>query len=260
MSPSDLTRAQTISGFIEKMDAESARTQKLCTDQPDQAQVRTALLRAEKQIHQEADGWDAPPKVFFLQQNTKSGRIRYTEFEKFSAMLVDQPGRPPQILEKLAQVAEFIRAQAQASADELDPRVRDMPPEFRTMMDSARRQPDADLFDVSGAHWRFHGVGLATEAWLVLKPDSLTNIMAENHQLHAHPERIEIREVYYAARDGWMWEVMRLRRTPTIAVPRHCIVLHHDNDYRVVGTVPDALTRMCNAIASNPVRVAPPGA
>ncbi|EWM19675.1 hypothetical protein KUTG_09979 [Kutzneria sp. 744] len=51
--------------------------------------------------------------------------------------------------------------------------------------------------------------------------------------------------------------MMRARRTPTIALPRHCIVFHRDNDYRVIGGVPHALTRICNAIASNPVPIVP---
>jgi hypothetical protein len=250
------TRPQTLSHYIELRDAAAARTQKLCTDQPQQAAVRTALLRAEKQVHQE-HGWDGPPKVFFLQQHAKTGRIRYTEFEKFSLMLVALPGRPTDILAKLASVTEFTRAQAHVAEDELDPLMRDLPPEFHAMMERARRNPDADLFDCSGEHWHFHGVGVIIEAWMVLDPSPETQTMAHNRQLHTHPERIEIRELYYAARDGWMWDLTRLRRTPTIAVPRHCVVLHHDNDHRVVGTVPHALTRMCNAISSNPVRIAP---
>ncbi|HET6285740.1 MAG TPA: hypothetical protein VFG15_03180 [Amycolatopsis sp.] len=248
-------RVDTLAEYAEKMDAQAARTRKLCTDQPQQQDVRTALLRAEKDIHQH--GWDMPPTVFFLQQNLHTGRIRYTEFERFSRLLEELPGRHPDVLDRLADIAEFMRRQAHVPVAELDPAVQWLPPTFRDMVVKLRANPTADLFDVSGRHWRFHGVGMAYEGWMVLDVDDATEELARSHKLHSHPERIEVREVHYAARDGWIWEVTRLRRTPSIAVPRHCIALHRDNDYSVVGGIPHSLTRMCNAITSNPVPVVP---
>jgi len=247
----------TLAGYAERIDAQAARTRALCTDQPQQQEVRAALLRAEKEIHQH--GWDRPPTVFFLQQNIRTGRIRYTEFKRFTRLLVEVPGRHPDVLDLLADIAEILRGQAHRPDAELDLAVQQLPPAFRDMVAKFRADPTADLFDVSDRHWRFHGVGMVFEGWMVLNVDDATEELARHHKLHSHPERIEVREVHYAARDGWFWELTRLRRTPTIALPRHCVALHRDNDdYSVTGGIPHSLTRLCNAIASNPVPIVSP--
>ncbi len=246
-----------IDRYAETMDALAAETQRLCDDQPEQQAVRTTLLRAEKHIHRA--GWDQPPQVFHLQRHIKTGRMRYIEFEKFSRMIIDMPGLPSEVLGKLAGVVEFIRQQAQAPTGELHPALQQLPDAFRDPLSRARRGPDGDLFGGETSSWRFHGVGFAWESWMILSPDENDRATARQGALHTHPQRIETRQLSYSARDGWNWEVRRLRRTDTIAVPRHCTATNHDSNLRVLGGVPHALTRMCNAIASNTVPVMPTG-
>ncbi|WP_157495408.1 hypothetical protein [Kutzneria sp. 744] len=154
------------------MDAAAARTQKFCADQPAQQEVRTALLRAEKDVHQ--GGWDGQPKMFFLQQNTRTHRIRYTEFETFPRMLSEVPGRTADILDRLAEVYEFMRRQVHVPAVEIDQALSGLPLTVRDIVFRARANPDADLFDITGRNWRFHGVGMACEAWMALNDGEAT--------------------------------------------------------------------------------------
>lgn len=241
----------TVSEFKEDWDAIAARTQQFCADQPPQQEIRTTLLRAEKQIHQ--NGWDAPPEMFFLQQNTKTMRVRYTKLDTLSHLLVTLPGRSPDALQMIAEFTERLRAQAMASS--ASPLAETVPPALRHL---AFARPDQDLFKGVGPNWRFHGIGFAHEAWLRLRATPEDMELIKQHRLYTHPERIEIRQIYYTGRDGWNWQVLRLRRTPTkIVVPRYCVVLNNDNAPQIAGTVPHYLSRLCNAIVSNPVPITP---
>lgn len=244
---------QTITGYIEMMDAAAAETQQLCDAQPEQQAVRTALLRAEKTIHQA--GWDAPPELFLLYRHTKTGRVRYDRHDVFTRIIINAPMRSADVLDGIALAVEFVRAQAMGSAR--SPVVDDAPPFIRQYLRRARMNPRGDLFGGGDLRWRFFGIGFVSEAWIVLNMDDTTQEAARSHTIYRHPNRIEMRQLYLAARDGWNWEVRRLRRTSTIAVPRHCIATNHDSNTRVVGSIPHALTRMCNAIASNSVPVMP---
>jgi hypothetical protein len=101
------------------------------------------------------------------------------------------------------------------------------------------------------------------EAWLVLGggSDSLADrkyidALARSRQLHSHPDRREMRSVLYAARDGYFWDVQRIRRQPDLALPRFVRVRTQDDDDATAGSVPRSLTRMCNAIANNSVPLA----
>jgi len=68
-----------------------------------------------------------------------------------------------------------------------------------------------------------------------------------------------MRDLVYAARDGWVWRVTRYRQPPEGVPTRSCVATNPENDLHIAGTVPNAMTRMCNAIASNPVPVASTG-
>lgn len=247
----------TLSDRIQVMDAAAARTQRLCSDQPLQAEVRRVLLSAEKTLHE--DGWDRPPKIFHLQLNDRTGRVRFTEFEKFSRLLIGFPNlRPPDALGVLTRVTEYIRAQVQAPAAGLDDVIRDLPPEMRVLFMRARGNPDADLFGGGGRDWRFLGVGMAFEGWTVIEHDSSIEELARNHRLYTHPDRVEMRQIFYVARDGLSWDVQRLRHAPPGHPSRYCVILNQENNLHLAGSIPHMLSRMCNAIASNPVPVTAP--
>lgn len=248
----------TAAEYLDLIDTWNAETQRLCTEQPEQAGVRHALLAAEKRCHDK--GWDGPPDVFYLARHPRTGKVRYRRFDKWSTMLVDLAARPRDVLAVLAEVAEMTRA---AVSHHVYPGDLDGPVGVvaAALLDSFSRgaDPDGDLF--TGSHDIFHGIGFTTEAWLVMGGNSLADrkyidALAQSRQLHSHPDRREIRSVLYAARDGYFWDVQRFRRVPDLALPRFVRVRTQDDEGPTAGSVPRSLTRMCNAIASNPVPLA----
>jgi hypothetical protein len=218
--------------YLAIIDTWNAETQRLCSEQPEQAAVRQALLHAEKRTHER--GWDGPPEVFTLGRHR--GKVHYSRQDEFTSMVRDLPQRPPATLEAIAAIMEAARTEATQGG-----------------------MTDDLITNRQGAV--FQGIGFMFEGWMVLGTDSVaankyTDALAKEHLLKTHPDRREVRIVSYAARDGYVWDVQRFRRQPDLALPRYTRVLTQDDDDPTAGSVPRSLTRMCNAIASNPVPLA----
>lgn len=237
----------------DRLEGQDARTRSLCAGRPDLAAVRIALLDVEKTIHR--DGWDQPPRMFFVRRHERSGRVSSVSFPLLSREIqarLDRGERPATALAVVAGVTEYMRAVVDGLAD---PEPADVPVDLRALLG---RRPGDDLFDCGAGH-RFFGIGFATEAWTTasegVEASRVNREMAMQGRLDEHPDRIEVRVVYLYPRDGWAWQVTRLRGTRTAAFPRACIAHEPDSEVHVTGRIPEALSRICNAIASDAVPI-----
>lgn len=253
------TRAEIIARgldlYNQSTDTHNARTRQLCTEQPDQQPVHTALLHLEKGA--ETAGWDTDPRLFTLRRHADTGVLRSVDMPILSEQLRLAPGSTSDVLLGLATAMEFVRAQAE------------LPPEARKagtegfvagvgVEPGATLAPDADMLGDSEG-WAFLGAGLVTEAWAVLQTgnradDRAVDAFHAERRLKDHPLRIEARQVFYCGRDGLMWQLERLRATTEVpASPRRTTIHHHDAD--LTGDLPHGLSRLCNAMAGNPVPI-----
>lgn len=235
--------------------------------------MRRALLALEKDVHVN-EGWDAPPRVFVLVRNQHSGRVSTVVLQQLSAAILAPDEPPPRVLDALVPVAEWVREVRNwydIAQDDGAPHL--APPEpprnaryfheaFRSI---APTRAEGDLFDF-GIGQEFHGFGFLLETWWTSIKADLDNPeeravaaeaadLAAKRELYKHPMRIETRQIEYSGRDGLSWSLQRPRRTAGIAVPRACYVHTNEDDFRLSGTIIEATTRICNAIASNPVPV-----
>jgi len=254
----------SLSGFVAMMDSGSAQALRLCAGQPDQAHVRKALLAVEKQIHV-TEGWDAPLRLFFLRKHLRSGRVSYTPFDKFTNLIHElcatRGARPPDALEYLADIIEQVRTWVDSGATE--PTFAGKPIHSAEVAEifagfMSRCRPREDMFScVPGQE--FHGVGFVMEGWQVFAEDlpeeKAVEALADDHRLHTHPRRMESRQIHFFARDGWAWDVIRVRHTDTVKLPRYCIAHNPESDMQFGGVITVAMSRICNGIASNPVPI-----
>src|SRR5688500_675193 len=96
--------------FATVSDSRNAHAQRVCTDRPEQAHVRTALLRFEKEMNQ--GGWDQRAKVFHLFRNTRSGKVETKVYEDLSAIVGSGESHPADALGRIATIMESIRQAA----------------------------------------------------------------------------------------------------------------------------------------------------
>jgi hypothetical protein len=241
--------------YQERIDVAEGRLRRLCAEQPELARVRATLIGLEKSVHI-TEGWDAAPRLFILCRHEFSGRISHVPAENLTQAIHDWIAHGgisyPKALDLLSVAMERVR-------HEIDPNSADPgplehighSPRLTAFLDAMRSVPHADLFR-HGPGQVFHGVGSLMEGWFApVGPDQ-----AERVGLEAVPHRFENRSVFYAARDGFMWEVIRFRRRADgVTLPRHCRV--YDPDDPLGGTITEALSRICNALAGNPVPIRP---
>jgi hypothetical protein len=255
-------RRRSLSSLSERFDSAEARTRLLCQQQPEQTQVRKVLLALEKDVHLN-EGWDAPVRVFVLLRNRHSRRVSALVLRALSDAIMAAPTHKPRALDAFADVAVWLRQLRDGGDVDAAPPNADF---FREAIASIAPMRDTgDLFDF-GLGQEFHGFGFLMEAWMTnlqFDPDDPEEValavraaeLMKSGELSTHPMSIEVRQIEYSARDGWSWAVMRPRRTATIAVPRACYVHTDEDDFRFSGTVIEATTRICNALASNTVPV-----
>jgi hypothetical protein len=209
-----------------------ARTDELCAATPLHAGVRATLLDLE--ARGEAAGWDSPandPRVYSFEHHPGLGRVRATLSATVNAVfrvgLARADGEPGQALAYLATVYDRVRE---------------------------RFGPATGL---TADGFTFYGYGYAGEGWASPPdPDEEAWAYARRRALHEYPERIEIRQVYLAGRDGVFWWVLRARGQAAEAVA----ALPESTLWAQTGLVPNALARMTNALAGGhaPVPVADP--
>jgi hypothetical protein len=221
---------------------ESAFTDDLCARDALAARTRTLLLRLEEQGHRL--GWDHPDGhgVFRVQYNPHTKHVESYWANAFTALINYVCGRTDG---DVGQAFQFLAEHVElAASGEFDA---DLPPELRGIL--MRRTADTDLFSGRKPGWKFYGYGHRCEAWMV-RPEGRDQLTGQ--PLSEHPDRVEIRQVCFAARDGLFWWLHRIRGgEPTVYVERP------ESDRPMGGVVTNALGRLTNVVAGNPVPVRP---
>lgn len=261
----DTPPPSAFASYTAGMDKLATHTEQLCTLQPGQDRVRTALLDAEQRIHHGFDWGEAPPLLFFLRRQDTTSEVKFEPLSLLSRWFVETPAPPSAVLERLADVCEWVRQQAQLPEDQTDrPYLDSLSPDATECFDQIRQQPDADLFsfDIEPG-WTFQGLGLISETWFAPVPRdpdaaAVFRDMARKGMLHQRSDSVLTRQTDYVARDGWVWKISRFCHTGDIDIPTYCVARTHDtNSPLISGTVPNALSRLCNALASNQVPTLP---
>lgn len=251
-----------MSEFVTFMDSADAASRRLCAEQPDQAAVRSALLALEKDVHRH-QGWDSDPQIFQMLRDRWSGEPTLSRWPFATGLIARENARgveTAEVLENLASVLEDVRAKI----DGRDPVDSDAvgradlsPEDYRRVLGIGRGAAGADLAGTPES--RFHGVGLVAECWAALGIGEQEGReiagLSERRMVNLHPHRMEVRQVMFSARDGYVWQVWRIRNTPGMALSRYCTALRAEDDLHVNGAITESLTRICNAIANNPVPV-----
>lgn len=244
--------------FRSIMDARAEQAEQAYQVHPELRGTAATLLRLERHMHRAMGGWEMAPHLFFLRRHMRSGRLVAEHSSAFTAMLHHHcmQGDPPAVaLAMVALVAERSRAHYHARATGVaDPDLPALAPEAVAALDKLIRAlpPGGDMIGCD-IGYRFDGVGFATIAYMAVA-DSDAMHAARDGRLHDHPDRTEMRQICYMARDGWSFEVSRVRTRGEVEMPRYCIPTNPD-DTDVTGTVPQAVSRLCNALANNPVPI-----
>lgn len=212
-------------------------TEELCQRQPLAARTRVALLRLEKEVHRA--GWDSPaslPTILRFERHRTKHFVKAMESEPLTACLTlaytrHTDGDVGKAMELLAWVTERGREAFSYLGVPLDEDV---------------------MRSDGGPGWEFYGYGLRMEGWTLpaLGLDAVPEAVREK-RIHEHPDRVETRMVYLVARDGLSWSLVRRRRMP----PVECVVTRPEGQFEQLGLVVNALGRMTNAAAGNPVPV-----
>ncbi len=207
-------------------------TDALCDRDPDAQQVRALLYR----MHAEHDRlvWDshasAAARVFQVDRRDRDGRLRHTWRDVYTQLLdlacERNGGDVGNGLQLLADAAEDARGMLGVLAG-LDP-LRDA---------------------IADPGWTFHGYGVRAEAWTVhaTGPDDPTlRGYADEHRLHQHPRRQELRFHQLACRDGHLWWLHAPRGADRVQVwARRADT---GDDFRIAGNLANGLQRMTNAV------------
>lgn len=248
--------------FRSMMDARVGQAEQIYQVHPELRGTAAALLRLERRMHHLMDGWEMAPNLFYLHRHMRTGRLTAEHSSVFTSMLHHhcRRGYPPATaLAMVAMVVERSRACHHARVTGVaDPDLPPLPSEATSVLDNlaGALTPDGDMIGCD-VGYRLDGIGFATIAYMAIANSGAMDAARAGH-LHDHPNRVEMRQVCYMARDGWSFEVSRVHTDGTIEMPRYCIPTNPD-DTDVFGTVPQAVSRLCNALVSNPVPIRPLG-
>jgi hypothetical protein len=215
-----------------------ARTEAMCGAQHVCSQTRDVLLWMEAQAEQ--SGWDSEesaPTLFRVEAHPTRGVMHARLDAMFTTLLrqtcnLRTEGDVGSAMDCLATVMEQARGSLQ----------------------NAGMPEQVDALNGSQPGLTFYGFALRVEAWgLSAETTDKAEMQAtaEVGQLHQHPDRVELRYVQFVARDGLSWAVMRRRGAPVQAM----VTRGQDDDTVINGRIANALGRMANAIAGNPVPV-----
>lgn len=222
-----------------------ARTEELCAVDPLARSIRTLLLDIERKAN--GQGWDTitSPEVFSVTHDPQTDRIRHGWEREHTKIVRHRAevngGNAGEAFQMIAELSERIRR-----GDDFGPLVGPNP--FRNVA------PDQDVIPGGQPGWRFYGYGVINEAWSTpLHVVSSSAMQAgANHRLHRHPDRQELRIVYFSPRDGTRWSVIRHRGAQPIA-----FLTRPEGGTQESGGIPNALARMTNAVVGNPVPIPP---
>lgn len=208
-------------------------TEQLCAEQTLAARTRACLLKVEHRGHRA--GWNSDesnPTIFAVFAHPEKHYVHARKDTVITAMLhrtCDQQcgGEVGAALQVLAGVMEQAR-DTMAALDVL---------------------PAYDLLTTT-ANDKFYGFALRVECWATRGLTDDARRAAEEKRLKEYEHRIELRMVELVARDGLTWTASRVRgEAPQV------MAMRPESDTLHQGLVPNALGRMANVIANNPVPV-----
>ena len=206
------------------------------------ARLRLQLLKIERAG--ERAGWDsdlAAPMIFSISAYRRTHYVQHQWHQGLNFVLHRIIERTGDADGALTQIAESTENLSRAKNGEYPAEVID-----------AFRKIRADFN--SGQDWRFLGFGIRFEAWLVsAAPEERDALRKEalNKRLHMHPERKETRVVHFSGRDGLTWFISRKRgHHPDVLLQKP------ESDSGYFGSVVNAISRITNSFADNPVPIA----
>lgn len=203
------------------IDAEDlARTEAMCKAFHVCRQTRDVLLWMEAQADQ--CGWDSDesaPTLFRVEAHPTRGVVHARLDAMFTNLL-----RQTCSLRTEGNVGAAMDCLASVME------------EARGSLEQAGLPGQIDILNASQFGLTFYGFALRTEAY---------------GRSDNSPDRVELRQVEMVARDGLSWAVVRLRGRPAEAM----VMRGQDDDTVMTGRIANALGRMTNAIAGNPVSV-----
>jgi hypothetical protein len=210
-------------------------TEALCAEQALAARTRACLIKVEHEAHRA--GWDSEesaPTLFRLEAHETKQYVKARADSMMTVMLratcERTGGNVGAALQHLASTMEL----AKQSMESLD------------LLPEGGR----DILVRHDANHRFYGYALRVEAWATRGLTSEAREAVKAKRLSEYEHRIELRSITFVARDGLTWSLGRVRgEAPQVMAVRP------EGDTEHEGLVPNALGRMTNVIASNPVPV-----
>lgn len=218
-------------------DEQDLEVAELCGRDPRAQQIRGAMFRVERQ----GGDWDSDPlpRLFTLYADTASPKVAVRYSDGFThlvrEMMAESDGDAGGAIVRIAKAAEFASEHARSAFPDV-----------------------GDLMSGEAEGWEFYGMGLRAEAWgLAAPPEGRSDLLrsAEARQIHAHPERVELRFVHLADRESRIWTVTRIRGEEAKAA----LYLNDNPREGVGGNIPNGLTRFVAAAVANKVHIVPYG-
>lgn len=240
------------------------RTDQLCIDEPQAASIRHNLLEIERKAH--ATGWDGPnsgPRLFQIDAHPVKATVELSWCETYTEQLNSMcdtvfNGNVGAALSELARLwgvlAGFVRT-GEAPDSITGDIIRMFQDRIRNSSDLLDFGPGSDLLGnrCGKRGYRLHGLGIRTEAWGATGASpELARLAASGESIADHASAKEIRMVWYAARDGSMWTVMRGRGERP-----WCAQVPHGMNLGIGGDMVHALSHFVDALASTDVPIAP---
>lgn len=240
-------------------------TTRLCRRDPYAAAVRKSLLGLERELAKL--GWDGErvdPKLFQLDRAEDQPEVELSwcsglqaTFASFVDAVDGNVGRgmceTAGVFEDyvdalrtgkpLSGIAEFD--EEALAAFQLDAAITEC------MLREAGEAGD-DLQVAQSPGYTLYGLGMAAVAWTMQSNDPLAKKLFLEHRLHEYEHRGEGRIVYCVGRDGILWVVRRERDGVPIA-----LAYLPESDGGHAGSIVNGLSRLLNAMCSNPVPIWP---
>lgn len=217
------------------------KTKRLCEQDPFAAAIGRKLAAVEEEFD-----WDAPPTLYQVDRHPQRPEIAVDPTPLLQFMLDRTVERVDgDFGAALCHLATFVEGMTNklrsGEATDLAP-------------DSyLRRAAEAgrDLLTARTPGYRPHGLAIAATAWAVVaEPDS--EVARGEVRVRDAEQRVEMRMVFLAGRDGLSWTVARTRgEQPTT------LVHLPESDDQFVGAIGNALSRIVNAGCGNPVPIMP---
>lgn len=209
------------------------------------AATRRSMLKVERVAN--SHGWDQLPVLFRAEYRADPAAVVLIPSEGLTQCLgqaierVREVTGQPDVAKAMRVLGDFMEGT--------------MAPMWRDLMEVPRDRDIIDEGELPG--FRFYGYAMTNEGWMRRLEDMSPEAEAEyirrleaGRRIEQDAERVEVRMLHMACRDGRLWSVKRERGggpQVTMSVP--------EGDSGWAGQVVNALGRMVRAVVGNPVPV-----